>query len=92
MLINSPGVVLDKNLFHFFHTEAFNDWAVSTPTEEKFYGSDLRQYKMLAKNYIYAETKDAAYRDHKTKVPSPGFGSVLDDSPYKKICVNWTWS
>jgi hypothetical protein len=92
MIINSPGVVLDKNLFHFFHTEAFNDWAVSTPTEEKFYGSDIKQYKMLAKNYIYAETKDSDYRDHKTKIVSAGFGLLMEKNIHRRISVNWIWS
>lgn len=91
MLINTPGVIVDKNMFHFFHTKEFNDWAVTTPTEEKFYGTDLRQYKMVAKDYIYKETKDSEYKTNKVKEPSSGFGDVLSIAPYKKICVNWGW-
>ena len=90
-IINSPGVVLEQSMFHFFHTKYFNDWAVSTPIEAKFYGSDLRQYKMVAKEYIFKETGDIDYKNNKIKLPSAGFGHVLSRTPYRKISTNWTW-
>jgi asparagine synthetase B (glutamine-hydrolysing) len=89
LLIDSTKAVLDNNFFHFFHTKDFNDWAVSTPTEQKFYGTDPKQYKMIAKDYIYKFTNDQGYRDHKTKENSAGSGGAYFNSNYKTIDLNW---
>lgn len=67
MLLTSYKFQLEKDVFHFFHTTDFNDWAVSTPMEERFYGTDLRKYKQPLKDYIYEFTKDSNYKINKIK-------------------------
>lgn len=67
MLLTSYKFELEKDVFHFFHTTDFNDWAVSTPMEERFYGTDLRKYKQPLKDYIFTFTKDGNYQLNKTK-------------------------
>jgi hypothetical protein len=58
---------LDKNLFNFFDSDDWNNWAVSTDMEEKFLGEKLRNYKMIAKEFIYNFTKDNDYKNNKLK-------------------------
>lgn len=87
--IHIDQAILDKNLFHFFDSQDWNDWAVSTPTEEKFFGTDFKNYKQIAKNYIYKYTKDQDYKINKTKVPSLDIYNIK--TPYKLITKDWVW-
>lgn len=67
MLGAAWDAVLEEHVFHFFHSAQFNDWAVSTPMEEKFPGIDERKYKQIAKDYIFKQTRDADYQLNKLK-------------------------
>jgi hypothetical protein len=87
--IHINKAILDKNLLHFFDSQDWNDWAVSTPTEEKFFGTDFKNYKQIAKNYIYKYTKDQDYKLNKTKVPSLDIYGIK--TPYKLITKDWVW-
>lgn len=70
MLRTSRNFKLEENVFHFFNTVEFNDWCVSTPIEEKFFGTDIKKYKQPFKDYIYGFTKDLNYQQNKTKLGS----------------------
>lgn len=58
---------LDKNLFNFFDSDDWNDWSVSTDMEYKFYGTNIKNYKMIAKEFIFSFTKDEDYKNNKLK-------------------------
>lgn len=61
----------DNQHFHFFNTEKFQQWSMSNP--DKKIGNTWASYKQICKDMIYEVTKDAVYRDLKTKIPSlPG--------------------
>lgn len=70
MLRTSYTFKFDQNMFHFFDTEHFNDWAISTPMEVKFFGVDGKKYKQPLKDYIFKFTNDVEYQQHKTKQDS----------------------
>lgn len=70
MLRTSRKFKLETNVFHFFNTTSFNNWCFSTPTEEKFFGSDIKNYKQPLKDYIYNFTKDSDYQKNKIKTGS----------------------
>lgn len=90
MLLQAWDARLEENVFHFFHTPEFNDWSVSTPMELKFFGTDERQYKWLAKEYIYRETNDADYRDNKLKeVSLLDNSSAKGNTEIKWVDTNW---
>ena len=59
----------DKNTFHFFNTEKFQQWAMANYKENCAYVRDT-DYKMPFKDYIFEFTGDADYRDCKLKEPS----------------------
>lgn len=59
----------NKNTFHFFNTEKFQQWAMWNYKENCAYVRDT-DYKMPFKDYIYEFTGDPIYRDTKLKVPS----------------------
>ena len=69
-ILETENINLDQNFFHFGCTKAWNDYAVSTPCEIKYEGSDLRNYKMPLKKHIYKFTKDDNYTINKIKYPS----------------------
>lgn len=59
----------NKNTFHFFNTEKFQQWAMWNYKENCAYVKDT-DYKMPFKEYIYEFTSDPIYRDTKLKEPS----------------------
>lgn len=67
MLRTSYKFKLEENAFHFFNTPTFNDWSVSTPTEERYPGTDIKKYKQPLKDYIFSFTKDSVYQMNKIK-------------------------
>jgi hypothetical protein len=69
-ILETDNINLGQNFFHFGSTKAWNDYAVSTPCEIKYEGSDLRNYKMALKKHIYKFTKDDDYTTNKIKYPS----------------------
>lgn len=84
VLRNSKTFILEENTFHFFNSVSFNDWAVSTPSEEKFFGTDIRKYKKPLKDYIYNFTKDSNYQLNKIKVGSLSSVTV-NLNPFSKL-------
>jgi hypothetical protein len=63
-------------LRHFFRRAPFQRWALRHPEIRRI--ENWRQYKLPAKEYIYAFTKDADYYENKVKEPS--LKHVLVDS------------
>jgi len=91
-LLCSRQAVLERNVFHFFHAKSFNDWAVSTPMEEKFFGTDERRYKQIAKDYIFDTTGDLHYRNEKTKEVSlqPKITPVGFHTFFTWVATDWS--
>ena len=56
---------LKTNYAPFYNTENFQLWSMNNP--DKKMREEWRSYKWPAKEIIYKYTKDADYRDHKTK-------------------------
>jgi hypothetical protein len=69
-ITDTDDLILDKNIFHFGMTKDWNDYALSTPAEVKFLGTDLRNYKMPLKQQLYTFTKDSDYTQYKIKFAS----------------------
>lgn len=92
MICASQDAVLEDNFFHFFNTKAFNDWSVSTPMEERFYGTDPKQYKWIAKQYIFKELKDTNYLNNKLKEISlkTPFTGTQEKPRLRWIKTDWT--
>jgi hypothetical protein len=59
---------LDTRFLAFFNTDEFQLWALNNP--DKRIKDSWASYKWIAKDVIYDYTKDAEYRDNKTKVQS----------------------
>jgi hypothetical protein len=75
MISHSPSAATSqkmyKNVIHFFETEYFQQWAVTT--DEKKVDNSWFSYKLPAKKIIYNINKDEYYYKWKTKYPSiPG--------------------
>ncbi len=64
---------------HFFHTEKFQLWSLNNL--DKRIKDEWRTYKWVCKDIIYDYTKDADYRDNKTKRGSL-YTLLLQRSPY----------
>jgi len=62
----------------FFGTEEFQLWSMNN--QDQRIRRDWRSYKWPAKDVIYGFTKDADYRDRKTKEKS--LGVIMRDRPY----------
>ena len=88
MLRTSHNFKLECNTFHFFNTTAFNDWSMSTPVEDRFFGSNIKNYKQPLKDYIYSFTKDSNYCKNKTKEGSLG-NVIFDWNPFMNL-KKWT--
>jgi hypothetical protein len=69
-LLEVKNMILDKNLFHFGAGTDWNNYAVSTPIEEKWDGYDFRKFKQPLKDHLYKFTKDDYYTKEKIKMPS----------------------
>jgi len=78
MMLDNTSSVLKQNLFHFFDSKAFNDYAVSTPMEIKMPEYDTNKYKKPLRDVIYNLANDAAYAYTKPKVRSwvPKYGRL----------------
>lgn len=70
MLLETEDLIIDKNIFYFSCSKDWNDYAVSTPIEDKWCGYDYTQFKMSLKKHLYEFTKDTYYTENKIKVPS----------------------
>ena len=91
-LLETEEMILDQNLFHFGAGKEWNDYAVSTPAEIKFAGTDFKNYKMPLKKQLYKFTKDQDYLDNKIKYPSwRNYRSVTDMLIKKPIYITTDW-
>lgn len=69
-LTEVEDLILEKNIFHFANTPDWNDYAISTPTEVKYPGYHLPNYKLPLKEQLHEFTKDDVYTAYKVKVNS----------------------
>lgn len=79
--LHQVGLYFDgenKNTFHFFNTEMFQQWAMWNYKENCAYVKDT-DYKMPFKEYIYEFTGDPIYRDTKLKEPSLKISFYYDE-------------
>jgi len=89
--MNNTSSIVNKNMFHFFDTQAFNDYAVSTDIEEKLPGYNFKSYKKPLRNLIFKLSGDAEYAYTKPKVRSlmPTYGRFSKTKLAKTIDLNW---
>jgi hypothetical protein len=66
----SEHAIINQNIIHFYTSPEWNDYAVSTPAEIKWPGTDLRKYKQPIKDHLWEFTHDAYYTHEKIKVYS----------------------
>ena len=76
---------VDERFISFYNTEEFQLWGMNN--QDKRIKDTWKSYKWVLKDIIYEYTKDAEYRDHKTKkgslLPLIGF-----DPPHRFITEN----
>jgi hypothetical protein len=91
MLVDNTSSVLNKNIFHFFDTKEFNDYAISTDIEEKIPLYDNSNYKKPLRDFIFKVSGDADYAYNKPKVRSlvPVYGKYSLKRIAKTIDLNW---
>lgn len=91
MLLDNKKSILDDNVFHFYDSDEFNDYAVSTPMEEKIPDYSMKKYKMPLREVIYKLSKDAEYSYNKPKVLSlnPVYGNISKHIMANSIDLNW---
>ena len=91
-LLENDGVILDNNFFHFGTTKGWNDYAVSTPSEVKYEGSDFRNFKKPLKEQLFEFTKDEDYTQNKIKYPSwRKYRTELELLKNKAVYINTDW-
>lgn len=69
ILSGITNMIVERNIFHFFDCELWQQYAINTPNIEKMPG-DATTYKMPLKKFIYEFDKDKNYFLHKQKEPS----------------------
>lgn len=91
MLLDNTVSQLNQNFYHFFDTKSFNDYAVSTPMEDKIPGYELEAYKKPLRDVIYQLSNDATYAYTKPKVRSlvPIYGRFTQRKRAVAIDTNW---
>lgn len=91
MLINNSNSILDKNIFHFFDTTDFNNYTVSTASEDKMPNADMTKYKMPLRKVIADLSKDLEYAYNKPKVASlnPVYGKLSTAINARAIDTEW---
>lgn len=91
MLLDNTVSQLNHNFYHFFDTKNFNDYAVSTPIEEKIPDYEIGYYKKPLRDVIYQLSNDAAYAYTKPKVRSliPIYGRFSQRRRAAAIDINW---
>lgn len=70
MLLDNTSTQLNKNIYHFFDTPDFNDYAVSIDAETRMPEFDMKNYKYPMREVIYKLSKDKNYAFNKPKVRS----------------------
>lgn len=87
MLLDNQASKLNENIFHFFDTKNFNDYAVSTPMKVKMPGYDRKNYKYPMRELIAKLSGDTDYAFNKPKVRSWG---VAHNQPIATaVDTNW---
>jgi hypothetical protein len=66
----SDRAIIGKNVIHFYTSVDWNNYAVSTPSEIKWPGCDLRKYKQVIKDHLQEFTHDDYYTREKIKIYS----------------------
>ena len=91
MLLDNQISKLNDNIYHFFDSKGFNDYAVSTHIETKMPGYSLDTYKKPLRDVIYALSNDAIYAYTKPKVRSlvPIYGKFSFSKVAKTINLDW---
>ncbi len=77
--LDQPYTVLNNQLFHFFQSQAFQNWSVSNH-QHKIKG-EWKTYKYVAKDYINQFHQDTDYLTNKEKEPSLKQVIVRDHNP-----------
>jgi hypothetical protein len=92
-LYDSEELTLEQNFTHFGTGADWNDYAVSTAAEEKYFGTDFRQHKMALKKQLFTFTGDAEYTENKLKVPSwRKYRTNTQRLQTKPISIRTDWS
>lgn len=86
-ILNHNQSILNINVFHFFDTKEFNDYAVSIPMEEKIPNYDMKTYKMPMRKLIHKLSNDSEYAFNKLKIPS--LGGINTNKNAIAIDTNW---
>lgn len=91
MLLDNTVSELNKNFYHFYDSKAFNDYAVSTPTEVKIPGCNISEYKKPLRDVIHTLSSDAFYAYTKPKVRSltPVYGRFSVSKVAFALDTNW---
>ncbi len=79
---------VSNRFFSFYNTDAFQLWSLNNP--DKRIKADWKSYKWVAKDLIYDYTKDAEYRDTKTKVGSL-YHLMVGNNSYRFIDTNFNF-
>lgn len=87
MLLNNTASKLNDNIFHFFDTVEFNNYAVSTPMQVKIPKYDCRNYKYPLRELIAKLSGDNDYAFNKPKVYS--WGGAYSAPLATAIDTNW---
>jgi hypothetical protein len=91
MLLDNTVSILNKNIFHFFDTEEFNDYTVSTEMQVKLPEYDIKKYKYPLRKFIDVLSKDSDYAYNKEKIGSyvPVYGKLARLRIATTIDTNW---
>lgn len=65
-----PRKFMEENVFLFFNSKEYQNWAVSTIGTNLKIGDDINSFKIQSKKYIYDFNRDREYFDTKRKVAS----------------------
>jgi hypothetical protein len=86
MLRDNTSTQLNSNIYHFFDTPDFNDYAVSIDSETRMPEFDMKNYKYPMREVIYKLSGDKEYAFNKPKVRSwNAHGNPLAEA----IDTNW---
>lgn len=88
-VVNMNRDMLSTYYMPFYATDDFQLWSMNNL--DKRIKDTWKSYKWVCKDIIYDYTKDAEYRDHKTKFGSRYF-LLLNQIPFKKISSSFNFS
>jgi hypothetical protein len=88
ILMLTDNLKLDNNLFHFFDTNEFNNFAIDTDLEI-FDDGNIVKTKKYIREFICKYTHDFEYYNTKKKSPSLGVPEYPMFSNYSKLDSDW---